>query len=68
MEAELKLERILFELRKISHELKRLDKGDDYSIVNFYRDSLEFMTDENLKSFDLIRELQSRLAEVEVHH
>lgn len=66
MEAELKLERILFELRKISHELKRLDKGDDYSIVNFYRDSLEFMTDENLKSFDLIRELQSRLAEVEV--
>lgn len=50
---------VLDELRKILSELKRLEDKDDYSLVNFYRDSLEFMTDEALKSYNLVKELLS---------
>jgi hypothetical protein len=51
------LGRILDELRNISDQLRKIDKKDSTDQVNFYRDSLEFMTDENLKSYKLIEKL-----------
>jgi hypothetical protein len=57
MEDAVNLNRILAELRKISEQLRDFKSKDDTSLVNFYRDSLEFMTDENLKSYKLIEKL-----------
>jgi hypothetical protein len=51
------LGKILDELRNISDQLSKIDKKDTPDLVNFYRDSLEFMTDENLKSYKLIEKL-----------
>jgi hypothetical protein len=57
MEDTADLGRILDELRIISDQLRKIDSKDAPALVNFYRDSLEFMTDENLKAYKLIEKL-----------
>jgi hypothetical protein len=57
MEDTADLGRILDELRNISDQLRKVETKEAPDLVNFYRDSLEFMTDENLKSYKLIEKL-----------
>ena len=49
--------KILSELEKISNQLRAIETGDDGYMENFYRDSFEFMVEENIRAYKLIMEI-----------
>lgn len=49
--------KVLSELEKISNQLKAIGTGEANYPENFYRDSFEFMIEENIRIYRLIREL-----------
>jgi predicted glycosyltransferase len=54
------LDKVLIELRKISDQLKKMEKNskvsNGYDIMkDFYRDSFDFMVDQNIETFELLK-------------
>lgn len=49
--------KILSELEKISNQLSAIEPGETGYMENFYRDSFEFMVEENIRAYKLILEI-----------
>lgn len=54
------LDKVLVELRKISSQLKKMENSSGESsgsdiMKDFYRDSFDFMVDQNIETFELLK-------------
>ena len=59
--------KILSELEKISNQLRAIETGEAGYMENFYRDSLEFMVEENIRAYKLMMEIGEERSGVPVH-
>lgn len=54
------LNEILAELKSISDQLKKLENENSDFIKEFFRDSFEFMVNENIETYKVIKKLSGK--------
>jgi hypothetical protein len=55
---------IISELKSISEQLKKMDFEHGSTEKDFYRDSFDFMVDQNIETFEMLRQVIKERSEM----